>query len=150
MLVLEWLSRARNISKRKDEWQKGWDMMKRKDIMDAPTPEELFQPDYDESGIYVANTPNPEEYCPSEPQIEAIEVEHVDLVRRRIALKQGRQVFNVTLNEKMLGDARSMTSISRKLAVQNRPEKPLFKKLKPVKSVTIRNRLTKFIGVEAR
>jgi hypothetical protein len=149
ILVLDWLSRARRSSRRKDEWQQGWEEMK--NVVNVPYPELLFGPDYDpEYESDAASTPMPEEYCPSDPHVAELEVEHVDLARKKITVRQGKQVFSVSLHDKILEDARSLSSITRKMAVQNKTEEPPFKKRKLITSTTVRSRLTKFIGIEAQ
>ena len=148
VLVLDWLGKVKRSSRRKSEWQQGWEQVKNVEVADVLYPELLFEPDYDENEA--AYTPKPEEYCPSNPHVEDLEVEHVDLTRKKIAIRQGRQVFSISLSDRILEDVKSLTSITRKMSVQNRREEPPFKRRRLVDSTTIRSRLIKFIGVEAQ
>jgi uncharacterized C2H2 Zn-finger protein len=146
ILVLDWLSRTIKTTRQKEEWQQGWERMKTREAIDISYPEQLIEPDYDEGDT--VSTPRSEEYCPTDPHIDELEVEHVDLTRRKVAIRQGNQVFSVSQCDKILEDVKCLTSTTRKMSIHNRQEEPPFKRRKLVTSTTFRSRLTKFIGIE--
>lgn len=112
----------------------------------APTPEALFQPDYEET--MTATTLS--QYSPEKPLIADLQLEHVNLASRKITLKQGAHLFVLTLIAPALVDAKAMTSISRKMAVQNKAEETKTNRRRPITSNKIRRRLTKFIGIDEK
>lgn len=85
----------------------------------APTPEAIFQPDYEET---MTATTLSQSWSPGKPLIADLQVEHVNLASRKITLKQGAHLFVLTLIAPALVDAKAMASISRKMAVQNKAE----------------------------
>lgn len=113
----------------------------------APTPEALFQPDYEET---MTATTISQSWSPGKPLIADLQVEHVNLASRKITLKQGAHLFVLTLIAPALVDAKAMASISRKMAVQNKAEETKTNRRRPITSNKIRRRLTKFIGIDEK
>ena len=87
VLVLECFSRTRRSTRRKDDWQRGWNGSKKAALdsrvhPEAITPEGAFQPDYDED---VLNTIMPSIcYTPTAVRMEELEVINVSLVLSKI------------------------------------------------------------------
>lgn len=113
----------------------------------APTPEAIFQPDYEET---MTATTLSQSWSPGKPLIADLQVEHVNLASRKITLKQGAHLFVLTLIAPALVDAKAKTSISRKMAVQNIAEETKTNRRRPITSNTIRRRLPKFIGIDEK
>ena len=147
VLVLEWISRTRRSTRRKDDWQRGWNDLK-KAVLDsgvhpeALTPEGAFQPDYDEE---VLDTIMPSIfYTPTAPGIEELEVLNVSLVLGKfcVYVSQGNQTFKIILRDAILSDAKAITSLTRKMSIQKSNTYPQVDstKLANVTSSTIRSR----------
>ena len=150
VLVLEWVSRTRRSTRRKDDWLRGWNDSKKAALdsrvhPEAITPDGAFQPDYDEE---VLDTIMPS-ICYTLTAlgnwIEELEVINVSLVLGKIYVyvSQGYQTFKINLRDAILSDAKAIANLTRKMYIQksNTPPHVDQTKLASVTAYTIRSRL---------
>lgn len=149
VLVLEWLSKTKYASKKKDNWVNDWESLKKKGKSFAPTPEALFQPDYIETETEMTET-TPSGYSPARPKIDELEVEYISLAAKKIFLRQGNNIYAIHLRDTVLVDPKAMASIARKMGVQKTEREPTRSAEFPVSSPTIQRQLLKFVGLEQK